>query len=117
MDLIKVYTEYNNINNELIKYSEEIINSDLNDFNEDIKNKLLFFNERFGLVKIKSDDLSEKPENEENIRDLRYLIVDGLFFTLDLINFYNVGEWARFKMRVTNYIEKKKRADLLKSVQ
>lgn len=112
MSLALTYTEYKNINSEYIKYIEELIKENNFTYNDEVRNKLLFFYERFELVRLKSDNLKEDG-NEDDIQDLRYLIVDGLLLALDLVNFYSRGEVERFKMRGTNYIKKRERADML----
>ena len=48
-----------------------------------------------------------------NLRDLNYLALDTLFLTMDLKNFYKLGESERFKMRAVNYINKRSRGQIL----
>ena len=49
----------------------------------------------------------------DNLRDLNYLALDTLFLTMDLKNFYKLGESERFKMRAVNYINKRSRGQIL----
>ena len=48
-------------------------------------------------------------ECKNNLRALNYLALDTLFLTMDLKNFYKLGESERFKMRAVNYINKRNR--------
>ena len=45
---------------------------------------------------------------DDNIKDLKYFLFDALLFTRDVIAFYKVKEFARIKMRITNYVAKRK---------
>ena len=51
----------------------------------------------------------ESKKDINNLRDLNYLALDTLFLTMDLKNFYKLGESERFKMRAVNYINKRNR--------
>ena len=54
-------------------------------------------------------NISNGVINEE---DLKYFLFDALLFTRDVIAFYKVKEFARIKMRITNYVAKKRRAEM-----
>lgn len=117
MTLINIYEEYTNINNEYLTYIEGLVNSDISDCSDDnIMDKLILFKNNFESIKIKLDvcevDIEEK--DIENLKDLKYLVMDALFISADLVTFYKYKQPERFKMRAVNYINKKRRAEMFK---
>ena len=74
-------------------------------------------------IKLKKDNLSlngdilylKALKKYNNLNELKYLIVDTLFLTFDLNNFYKLKEFERFKMRFANYVNKRRRDEMLKS--
>ena len=117
MTLINIYEEYTNINNEYLTYIEGLVNSDISNCSDDnIMDKLILFKNNFESIKIKLDvcevDIEEK--DIENLKDLKYLVMDALFISADLVTFYKSKQPERFKMRAVNYINKKRRAEMFK---
>ena len=49
-------------------------------------------------LKFESDEIQVEEDNKNNLNDLRYLIMSALFLVSDLIHFYNLKEYERFKM-------------------
>lgn len=112
MILAKTYEDYNNFNKEYIMFLENLCESDFNEDEELVINKLIEAKWKFEMLKLKCDDLEFSGENLEDIKDLNYLIVDSLFLSADLLRFYRNKEVERFKMRATNYLNKKRRLDI-----
>lgn len=110
MSLVKIYEEYNIVNEEYLNFANEIALEGLDNFNNETLERLSVYKEKFGnlMERINEEDLSE--EDETNIRDLKYLILDGIFLSSDLAGFYSINEKERFKMRLANYINKMRRA-------
>lgn len=115
MDLIKAYEEYTRVNNNYVNSIERLVNSDLGDCNEEhIKEQLLSAQNSFESIKIRIDVVEVEEKEEENLRDLKYLVMDALFISADLVAFYKYKQPERFKMRAVNYINKKRRAEMFK---
>lgn len=112
MDLINTYEEYKNTNEEYAVFINGLVESDLSNRDEAIVNKLTEYQNRFEELKVKCDRITVEDDNVNNLKDLKYLIVDTLFLALDLAHFYGLGQEERFKMRAVNYINKKRRAEL-----
>lgn len=111
MDILEVYEEYKKLNKEYIEYNEALLETKFTDNkDESVVENLKAFKEKFEALKIKSDELDIK-EDDGNLKDLQYLIVDSIFVSYDLINFYVGGYIERFKMRITNYINKMRRVE------
>ncbi|MBU3104260.1 hypothetical protein [Clostridium gasigenes] len=115
MNLIKAYEEYTRVNNDYVNFIEGLVNSDLGDCNEtQIKDHLLCAQNSFESIKIRIDVEKVEEKDQENLRDLKYLVMDALFISADLVAFYKYKQPERFKMRAVNYINKKRRAEMFK---
>lgn len=115
MNLIKAYEEYTRVNNDYVNFIEGLVNSDLGDCNEtQIKAHLLCAQNSFESIKIRIDVEKVEEKDQENLRDLKYLVMDALFISADLVAFYKYKQPERFKMRAVNYINKKRRAEMFK---
>ena len=62
---------------------------------------------------MQTEQVEVEEKDIDNLRDLNYLALDTLFLTMDLKNFYKLGESERFKMRAVNYINKRSRGQIL----
>lgn len=105
--LSNIFEEYIKVNKQYVDFVNELVNKDFTSFKEDeIVNKLVEGKTKF--EKLMNDtDICEKEEEEGLfLKDVKYSIVDGLFLSIDLLNFYNSKELERFKMRAVNYIRK-----------
>lgn len=111
MSLVKIYEEYNIVNEEYLNLANKIALKGLDNFNNETLERLNVYKEKFGnlMERINAEDLSE--EDEDNIKDLKYLVLDGIFLASDLAGFYSINEKERFKMRLANYINKMRRAN------
>lgn len=109
MNLVQVYEKYKAVNDEYSKFIENLINSDFIKENE-ISKKLDSYNNTIQCLKVDADSI--ESEDKDNLNDLNYLIMDLIFLSIDLINFYNYKEVERFKMRATNYVNKQRRKEL-----
>lgn len=113
MDLVKVYDEYKRISNIYMDYVFELAGSDLGDCSDEkVLEKLKEYQRMLEDMKIKADVLEVDETNANNLQDLKYLIMDALFASLDLTTFYSYKEVERFKMRAVNFVNKRKRAEL-----
>ena len=108
MELIEIYTEYKYLNESFTLFVDDLINNNFEGHTEhDIVCKLIAAKENYGRLKEEADKIELEEECDEgNVKDLEYLLVDGLFLAIDLLNFYRAKEFERFKMRGTNYIRK-----------
>lgn len=113
MDLVSLYNEYMKISEQYMAYIFEISEQDLgNCENESVSDRLKSYQIKFEDMKIKADVLEVEQDQINNLQDLRYLIMDTLFASLDLTTFYAYKEVERFKMRAINFVNKKKRAEM-----
>lgn len=114
MDLLKGYEQYVLLNREYVAFIDEIILKNFEGFKEkDIRETLVKAKDNFERLRNEIDNLNIDI-NDENLKDLKYLVIDALFLAIDLYNFYNSQEIERFKMRGVNYIRKRRVADFFK---
>ena len=88
--LSTIFEEYIKVNKQYVDFVNELLNKDFTNFKEDeIVNKLVDGKMKF--EKLMNDtDICEKEEEEGLfLKDVKYSIVDGLFLSIDLLNFYN----------------------------
>ena len=109
MELVKTYEEYNELNKEYVKFIQMVMESDIANYDDIIMNNLEKYSELFEELKLRCDKVEVEEKDINNLRDLNYLALDTLFLTMDLKNFYKLGESERFKMRAVNYINKRNR--------
>ena len=109
MELVKTYEEYNELNKEYVKYIQMVMESDISNHDNIIMNNLENYSNLFEDLKLRCDKIEVEEKDINNLRDLNYLALDTLFLTMDLKNFYILGESERFKMRAVNYINKRNR--------
>ena len=74
------------------------------------KDIIKIINEDSPIRNMGNTNLGFKEKCENDLRDLKYLIVDSFFLLIDLENFYKYKEFERFKMRAVNHINKRRRA-------
>lgn len=110
MQLLEIYENYKAVNKEYTSWIEELVEKDFQGYTEDeIKAKLEEARQSFTDMMEQSNELEIGEEQEVNYKDLRYLVMDALFLASDLAHFYQYQELGRFKMRVINCFNKKKR--------
>ena len=109
MELVKTYEEYYELNKEYVKYILMVMESDISNHDNIIMNNLENYSNLFEDLKLRCDKIEVEEKDINNLRDLNYLALDTLFLTMDLKNFYKLGESERFKMRAVNYINKRNR--------
>lgn len=116
MDLLNTYEEYKNYKNQYVLFIEELFNSNLKAYSNEIAlEKLEEAFKTFEMFNSRTDDMKVEEKDEENLRDLRYLIFDSLLLSSDLLKFYKYNEVERFKMRTINYINKVRREEMFSS--
>ena len=110
MSLISTYEKFTHINEEFIEFIDKLIGNDFKSFTDDqIKMNLNIALKNYEKLKFESDEIQVEEDNKNNLNDLRYLIMSALFLVSDLIHFYNLKEYERFKMRGINYINNSRR--------
>ena len=106
MEINKIYYEFTIANREYIDFITNLSNTLVECGNEDMKNTLLASKNKFEFIKIRIDDIEINENNNERLKHLKYIIMDAIFVTVDLLNFYSTNQVERFKMRAVNYINK-----------
>lgn len=105
--LAQIFNQYIELNREYVKFINEIVNNDFKNYSEEeIMNKLTEGKNEFQNLMSQIDKCENDEEDGLFLKDVKYSLVDGLFLTIDLYNFYNSKELERFKMRAVNYIRK-----------
>ena len=113
MELVNSYAYYTEEYNAYLKLVEQLVETDFASCVEaEVTSKLANAKETFEGLMEKVSALEVEETQQENLKDLKYLIMDALFFASDLDNFYKHKELGRFKMRVLNALNKKRRAEL-----
>lgn len=116
MELVNSYACYTEEYNAYLEFVEQLIETDFaNGVEAEVTSKLAKVKVTFESLMEKVSALEVEEAQEENLKDLKYLIMDALFFASDLANFYKHQELGRFKMRVLNALNKKRRAELFGS--
>lgn len=114
MSLIITYEKFTHINEEFIEFIDKLIGNDFKSFTDDqIKMNLNIALKNYEKLKFESDEIQVEEDNKNNLNDLRYLIMSALFLVSDLIHFYNLKEYERFKMRAVNYINNSRRGKII----
>lgn len=112
MQLVETYENYRKYNEEYIGFIEELVNNDFkNKSEDDVLEQLAEGKMKFELLMVRIGNYVLDEDQSENLQDFKYLLADSLFLSVDLINFYKLKEFERFKMRFTNYIRKKRLKD------
>lgn len=118
MDLLQVYTFYIEESTDYIGWIETLVNEDFqSDAAPIIKIRLSDAKAQFEKAMEQCSTLEVEAKDENNLKDLRYLIMDSIFLASDLVRFYEAGDLGRFKMRVLNFLNKKRRAELFGETQ
>lgn len=118
MDLLNVYENYKDFNKNFINFINDIIINDFSNIDRtEIMNKLVEGRDFFSNLQNQCETIDIENKDIDNLKDLQYLVVDGLFLTIDLINFYNLEEYDRFKMRASNYINKDRLSEMFKQAK
>ena len=113
MELVNSYACYREEYNAYLKLVEQLVETDLSNCVEaEVTSRLSKTKETFETLIEKVSNMEVSEAEEENLKDLKYLIMDALFLASDLDNFYKHKELGRFKMRVLNALNKKRRAEL-----
>lgn len=115
MDLINAYESYKEFNKNFVDFINDLITNDFSNVDKTtIIDKLLAGKEFFSNLQVQCETIDIESKDMNNLKDLQYLLTDGLFLTIDLINFYNLNEYDRFKMRASNYINKGRLTEMFK---
>ncbi len=115
MELINVYQEFIKENDVYMDFVMQLVDTDfMMIIPEVIKSELVSGKEKFEKLMESVNALEVEKEQEENLGDLKYLIMDSVLLASDLAHFYKLNELGRFKMRALNAINKKRRAEVFK---
>ena len=110
MSLLSIYEKFLHINREFIDFIEKLVADNFESFTEEqIKMNLTIALKNYESLKFESDEIQAEGNEINNLNDLKYLIMSGLFLVSDLSHFYNIKEFERFKMRAVNYINHSRR--------
>lgn len=82
-----IYEEYNIINKDFLEFANKIAEESLENYSDEKLEKLKEYKEKFEEIMEKSSELVVSEENEINLNDLRYLVLDSLFLAADLQTF------------------------------
>ena len=103
----EIFNKYVEVSGEYVRYINEIVNKNFEGYaEEEIMNRLIKSKKEFELLMSEIDKCENEEEDGLFLKDVKYSLVDGLFLSIDLYNFYNSKELERFKMRAVNYIRK-----------
>ena len=103
--MLNTYEKFSMLNNDLIKYLNELITNNFKNLNnEDIIVDLERILHDIEVLKFESDKISISNMDSDKVNNLRYSIMNSLFLISDLLHFYKLNEIERFKMRIVNYI-------------
>ena len=112
MNLVEIYNEYKSLNDTLQAFLEKFIHPEASMPTEQLKE--IFEETKGGIEKLLDEvaNLSVSNEQEDDLKDLNYLMTDTLFLLMDLSNFCTYNEIGRCKMRAINYLGKRKRVEV-----
>lgn len=103
----EIFNKYVELNGQYVKFINDIVNNNFENYSEEeIMSRLVDGKKNFEDLMSQIDECKNDEEDGLFLKDVKYSIVDGLFLTIDLYNFYNSKELERFKMRAVNYIRK-----------
>lgn len=115
MDLLNAYESYKEFNRNFVDFINELITNDFSNIDKTtIMDNLVAGKDFFSNLQTQCETINIECNDIENLKDLQYLITDGLFLTIDLISFYSLNEYDRFKMRASNYINKGRLTEMFK---
>lgn len=115
MELINIYQEFTKENNAYLDFVMQLVDTDfMMLIPEVISSELISGKEKLEQLMERVSTLEVEGEQEENLRDLKYLMMDSVFLAGDLAHFYKINELGRFKMRALNAVNKKRRAETFK---
>ena len=115
MELLNAYENYKEFNNNFVNFINKLISNNLEDMDRsEIEDKLNEGRDFFSNLQTQCEAIKIEDTDIDNLKDLQYLIADGLFLTIDLIRFYSINEYDRFKMRASNYINKGRLTEMFK---
>lgn len=111
MTLAEIYKKYKDIHKTLEAFLEKFVET-----KEEITSQSVidvFEDTRLGIESLLDESVSLEVanEHEDDLKDLKYLMTDTLFLLMDLSDFCKYNEIGRCKMRVLNYLGKRKRTD------
>ena len=112
MEIIRIYETYKEINKQYDQIIEKLISEEEIIQNSETLKMLQLYKEKFEDLMNQTSAMETKEDNEKNIKDLKYLLTDNYFLALDLCHFYTYSEIDRLKLRVLNYLNKKRRSEL-----
>ena len=113
MEIVRLYEAYTEESTAYLDFIEQLVSTDFALLSSEvILDSLKTAKIKFEKLMEQASQLEVAPDQEENLKDLKYLIMDHLFLARDLACFYEINELGRFKMRALNAINKKRRAEV-----
>lgn len=111
MELISIYEKYTDLNEGYVALLERLVDTDFAGDQAAIKQQLIKTKEQFEVMMEQTAALEVEQDQEQNLQDLKYLLTDSLFLSIDIVSFFEYEAYGRFKMRVLNYVNKKRRSE------
>lgn len=112
MEIIKIYEAYKQLNKQYAQMVEILTNEEEIIQDNKVLEKLQGFKGEFENLMNQASTMDMEEATEENMKDLKYLLADSYFLALDVCHFYTHNEMGRLKLRVLNYLNKKRRNEM-----
>lgn len=114
MSILLLKDKIDQVNMENVQFVKELIKSEFTAMSEDaVLQELMKRKEACIAVMEETNAIEEEQEQGVFLKDVQYVIVEGIFFMTDLYNFYHAGNKERFKLRVENYVRRERVNSLL----
>lgn len=115
MELLELYNSYKNTHKDYVSCINDLFEEDFEVIKTDkVEMNLKKFKEEFEEIMYRCNKMEVEQENVDNLNDLKYLVLDSIFLSNDLYGYFVGGHKERFKMRISNYLNKLRREELLK---
>lgn len=111
MELVQIYESYKKMNLRLEEYLRNWAENQVEIEVKNLQEMLNGIKEELERLLDSVTDQIEKSEEEQNIKDLKYLMMDTMFLIMDLLHMSSYNEMGRCKMRAINYLGKRRRAE------
>ena len=94
----EIFNKYVELNGQYVKFINDIVNNNFENYSEEeIMSRLVDGKKNFEDLMSEINECNNDEEDGLFLKDVKYSVVDGLFLTIDLYNFYNSKELERFK--------------------
>ncbi|MGL4798599.1 MAG: hypothetical protein ACRCWY_04230 [Cellulosilyticaceae bacterium] len=111
MTLLQIYEDYKALNGEIEAYFAKWTEEGMEVEKEELQKKMAAKKEKLEALLESFTDEVFASADEQNAKDLKYLMMDTLFLMMDMLHFSNYEDLGRCKMRAVNYLGKRRRAE------